>query len=126
MQLVILHPVVDLGLGHTNDILGGIGGGLTTANIQEIQTGGSLEQDLLVASGIAEVTNGVLLDQGSGLGVVLLLADDLLHGIEPPFQNFDACVLLYIFWSGNQVQYGEKTNNFTNFGRMIDFITNHS
>ena len=82
MQLVILHPVVDLGLGQAQDILSGIGRGLTTANIQEIQTGGSLVQSLLITGGIAEVAAGMLLDQGSGLGVIFLLADDLLHCLD--------------------------------------------
>jgi hypothetical protein len=81
MQLVVLHPIVDLGLGQTQDILGGIGGGLTTANIQEIQTGRSLEQSLLITGRITEVAAGVLLDQGSGLGIIFLLADDLLHDL---------------------------------------------
>ena len=77
--LVILHPVVDLGLSHTNDILGGVDGSLAAANVQEVQTSGSLVQSLLVTCGIAEIANSVLLDQSGSLGVVLLLADDLLH-----------------------------------------------
>ena len=79
MQLVILNPVVDLGLGQPQDILSGIGRGLTTANIQEIKTGGSLVQSLFVTGGITKVAAGVLLDQRSGFGIVFLLADDLLH-----------------------------------------------
>ena len=76
--LVSLHPVVDLGLSQTLNILSGVGRCLTAADVQEVQSAGSLVQGLLVASGIAEVAIGALLDQGCGLGVVLLLADDLL------------------------------------------------
>ena len=80
--LVGVHPVLDLGLGQTLDVLTGMAGCLTTAEVQEVQSAGSLVQGLLIASGIAEVTMSGLLDQGSGLGVVLLLADDLLHGMN--------------------------------------------
>ena len=77
--LVILHPVVDLGLSQTQDILGGIGRSLAAHYMQEIQASGGLVQGFLITSGITKETTGVLLDQGSGLGIVLLLADDLLH-----------------------------------------------
>ena len=77
--LVGLHPVVDLGLGQTLNVLSGVGRVLAAQHMQEVQSAGSLVQGLLIASGIAEVTIGALLDQGSGLGVVLLLADDLLQ-----------------------------------------------
>ena len=80
MKLVVLHPIIDLGLSQAQDVLGGVGGGLTAMYVQEVQASGGLEQDLLVAGRIAKVTDGVLLDQSSGLGVILLLADDLLHG----------------------------------------------
>ena len=86
--LVILHPVVDLSLSQTQDILGGIGRSLAAHNVQEVQTSGSLVQGLLITSGITKETTGVLLDQSSGLGIVLLLADDLLHGMNLlSFQN---------------------------------------
>ena len=78
--LVVLHPLVDLGLGHTNDILGGIQGIFTAAHIQEVQTGRSLIQGLLITGGIAVEATDVLLDQSSGLGIVFLLANDLFHG----------------------------------------------
>ena len=77
--LVILHPVVDLSLSQTQDILSGIGRSLAAHNVQEVQATGGLVQVFLVTSGITKETTDVLLDQGSGLGVVLLLADDLLH-----------------------------------------------
>ena len=80
MKLVVLNPIVNLSLSKAQDVLGGVGGGLTAMYVQEIQACGGLEQDLLVAGRIAKVTDSVLLDQSSGLGVRLLLADDLLHG----------------------------------------------
>ena len=80
--LVILHPVVDLGLSHTQDILSGIGRSLAAHYMQEVQTSGGLVQVFLITSGITKETTGVLLDQSSGLGIVLLLADDLLHGMN--------------------------------------------
>ena len=77
--LVILHPVIYLGLSQAQDILGGIGRSLAAHYMQEVQATGGLVQVFLVTSGITKETTAVLLDQGSGLGIVLLLADDLLH-----------------------------------------------
>ena len=82
MGLVVLLPLLDLGLGQSLDILGGVDGSLAANAVDEVQAFGSLEQGFLVTSGIAERTDGVLLDQSSGLGVILLLADDLLHGMN--------------------------------------------
>ena len=80
MFLVGLQPVVDLGLSQTQNVLTGVGGQLAAVNVQEVQAAGSLEQDLLVAGRIAKGAVDVLLDQSSGLGIILSLADDLLHG----------------------------------------------
>ena len=91
--LVGVHPVLDLGLGQTLDVLTGMAGCLTTAEVQEVQSAGSLVQGLLIASGIAEVTMGGLLDQGSGLGVVLLLADDLLHRTNLLYSVITKCII---------------------------------
>ena len=88
--LVGFQPLLDLGLSQTQDILIGIQRGLAAANMQEVQAALGLIQILLVAGGIAQLAKGLSLDQSSGFGIVLLLADDLLHGIEPPFQNFIA------------------------------------
>ena len=79
---VILHPVADLSLGQAQNILGGIGRGLTTANVQEVQAAGSLVQAFLITGGITIEAADIFLDQGSGLGIVFLLADDLLHQID--------------------------------------------
>ena len=81
-ELVVLFPLLDLGLGQSLDVLGGIDGSLAANAVDEVQALGSLEQSFLVAGGIAERTDSVLLDQSSGLGVILLLADDLLHGMN--------------------------------------------
>ena len=82
MELVVLFPFLDLGLSQSLDILGGVDGSLAANAVDEVQALGSLEQSFLIASGIAESTDSVLLDRSSGLGVVLLLADDLLHGMN--------------------------------------------
>ena len=82
MELVVLFPFLDLGLSQSLDILGGVDGSLAANAVDEVQALGSLEQSFLVTSGIAESTDSVLLDRSSGLGVVLLLADDLLHGMN--------------------------------------------
>ena len=82
MELVVLFPLLDLGLGQSLDILGGVDGSLADNAVDEVQAFGSLEQGFLVAGGIAERTDSALLDQSSGLGVILLLADDLLHGMN--------------------------------------------
>ena len=64
--------------------------------VQEVQTSGGLEQDLLITGRIAKETAGVLLDQGSGFGIVLLLADDLLHVTNLLSAQLSS-KLLYIF-----------------------------
>ena len=60
-QLVVLHPVLNLGLGKTQDVLCGVLGSLTTAHVQEVQTLGSLIQIFLVACGIAQLAKAVCL-----------------------------------------------------------------
>ncbi len=80
-ELVVSQPFLDLGLSHAQNVLGGVDGSLAAADMQEVQALGSLVQILFVTSGIAQLAIGVSLDQGSGLGVVLLLADDLLHDV---------------------------------------------
>ena len=81
-QLVVLDPLVDLGLSQTLDVLAGEGRGLAAAGINKVQAAFGLEQDLFVAGRIAVGAVGALLDQGSGFGIVFLLADDLLHGMN--------------------------------------------
>ena len=82
MRLVVLLPLLDLGLGQSLNILGGINGSLATNAVDEVQAFRSLEQGFLVTGGIAESSDSVLLDQSSSFGIVLLLADDLLHGMN--------------------------------------------
>ena len=82
MRLVVLLPLLDLGLGQSLDVLGGVDGSLAANTVDEVQAFGSLEQSFLVTGGIAESTDSVLLDQSSSLGIILLLADDLLHGMN--------------------------------------------
>ena len=80
--LVVLHPILDLGLSQTQDVLSGVQRSLATTDVQEVQALGGLVQILLVTGGIAQLAERVSLDQSCGLGVVLLLADDLLHGMN--------------------------------------------
>jgi hypothetical protein len=68
-------------------------GCLTASVIEEVQAAGSLVQGLLIAGGIAEVTVGGLLDQSSGLGIILLLADDLLHRTNLLFSEINNCII---------------------------------
>ena len=77
--LVVLDPLVDLGLCQTLNILGGVGRSLAAAGVNKVQAAFGLEQDLLIAGGIAVGAVGALLDQSCILGIVFLLADDLLH-----------------------------------------------
>ena len=87
--LVGLQPLLDLGLSQALDVLGGVDGSLAAADVQEVQTLGSLVQILLVAVGIAQVAEGVSLDKSSGLSIVQLLANDLLHESQTSFPKFD-------------------------------------
>jgi hypothetical protein len=68
-------------------------GCLTASVIEEVQAAGSLVQGLLKAGGIAEVAVGGLLDQGGGLGVILLLADDLLHRTNLLYSEITGCII---------------------------------
>ena len=79
LELVILNPLVDLGLSQTLDVFAGEGRGFAAAGVNKVQAAFGLEQDLFITGRIAIGAVGALLDQGSGLGVVLLLANDLLH-----------------------------------------------
>ena len=76
------QPLLDLGFGQTLNGLFRVGRILAAVAIYKVQAFGSLEQGFLVAGGIAERTDSALLDQSSGLGIILLLADDLLHGMN--------------------------------------------
>jgi len=81
-ELVVLLPLLDLGLSQTLNVLGGVDGSLAANAVDKVQALGSLEQSLLITGGIAEGTDSVLLDHGCGLGIVQLLANGLLHGMN--------------------------------------------
>ena len=97
MELVVLFPFLDLGLSQSLDVLGGVDGSLAAADVQEVQTLGSLVQIFLVTSGIAQLAIGVSLDQGCSLGVVLLLADDLLHDVVLLSSRVNMNRIIHIF-----------------------------
>ena len=86
--LVSLLPLLDLGLSQAQDVLGGVDGFSTAADVQEVQALGSLVQILLIAGSIAQVAKRVSLDQSSGLGIVNLLANGLLHESQTSFPKF--------------------------------------
>ena len=52
-QLVVLHPILDLGLSQTQNVLSGVQGSLAAADVQEVQTLGSLIQIFFITGGIA-------------------------------------------------------------------------
>ena len=81
-ESVVLHPFLDLGLRHSLNILSRILGGLAANAVHEVQTCGRLEQIFLTAGGIAQSAGGELLDQGSGLSVILLLEDNILNRLN--------------------------------------------
>ena len=111
-QLVGLQPGVDLGLSQTDDVLGGVGRFLATANVQEVQATGGLVQVLLIAGRIAIGAERVSLHQSSGLGVVLLLADDLLHDSDL-LSGRKLTGLLYIFFRRMQGLFCKMQGLFT-------------
>ena len=94
--LVSLDPLIDLGLSQAQDVLVGVGRSLAAADVQEIQAAGGLVQIFLVAGRIAQLANNVLLDQSSSLGVVLLLADDLLHDMNLLSEQLVYVVIIHI------------------------------
>ena len=75
---MILNPLIDLGLCKTQNVIAGVGSVLAAVDMQEIQATGSLIQILGITGGIAVVAKIISLDQSSRLGVIFLLADDLL------------------------------------------------
>ena len=80
LDVVLGLPSGNLGLSQTLDVLGGVDGLGATVDVDKELAVSGLVQALLVAGGIAELATGVLADQLSVLGIVLNLADDLLHG----------------------------------------------
>ena len=114
MELVVLFPFLDLGLSQSLDILGGVDGSLAAADVQEIQALGSLVQILLITSGIAQLTERVSLDQSSGLGVVLLLANDLLHGCNLLSEKTSYGPIIHIFVRKSSIN-AEKIESFSKY-----------
>ena len=84
--LVVLDPLVDLGLSQALNILGGVGRSLAATGVDKVQAALGLEQDLFITGRIAVGAVGALLDQSCVLGIIFLLADDLLHYVCPPFE----------------------------------------
>ena len=70
---------VGFGLGQANNVFLGIGGSLTTQNMEKVQTTGGLVECFFIAGRVAKITKSVLLYNSSGFGIVLFLANNLLH-----------------------------------------------
>ena len=81
--LVVSDPLVCYLLGHSLDVLGRILGLCAALSVEEVVATLGNEEALLVACGITVGTNGNLLDEGRGLGIIFLLADNLSHFITP-------------------------------------------
>ena len=113
-----LQPIVQLGLCQTQDILVGVGRGLAAVDVQEVQATGSLVQILGIAGGIAVLADIVLPNQSSGLGVIFLFANDLLH----KYTFLSGYVLRYYtaFWPKCKIKL-VKIHSFKPF--LLDKIT---
>ena len=96
-ELVVLHPILNLGLSQAQNVLVGVDGSFAATDMQEVQTLGSLVQILFVTGGIAQLTAGISLDQSCSLGVILLLADDLLHDMVLLSRKLNIAVIIHIF-----------------------------
>ena len=77
-------PGLDFVSGQTLDGLFRIGGFSSAVTIQEELAALGLVQGLFIALGIAEYAENFLLDQFGSIGIVLDLADNLLH-VPLPF-----------------------------------------
>ena len=73
-------PLLGLSGGHTLDVLLGVDRLLTAVDVDKLLSALGHVEGLLVAGGITELALGELGHQGRRLGIVLDLADDLLHG----------------------------------------------
>ena len=82
MGLVVSNPLVSNLLRHSLDVLGRILGLCTTAYVKEVVAALGNEEALLITCGIAVGTNGNLLDEGRGFGIIFLLANNLNHFLD--------------------------------------------
>ena len=83
--LLVLQPLVRLLSGHALDGLLGIHGLLAADAVDKELAALGLVEGLCVAGRIAELAGGTLLDQLGSLGIILNFADNLLHGVDFPF-----------------------------------------
>lgn len=97
--LVVSDPLVSNLLRHSLDVLGRILGLCAAVSVEEVVAALGNEEALLIACGIAVGSNGNLLDESRGLGVIFLLADNLSHCINsfPTFNFFDFYSISHIF-----------------------------
>ena len=74
-------PLLGLSGGHALDGLRGIGRLGSAILIQEELSALSLIQGFLIALGIAEFTENLLLNQLRSIGIILDIANDFLHNL---------------------------------------------
>ena len=83
--LVLLEPLVSVSRRHALDALDSVDGLSAAVGVQEELAALGLVEGLLVAGRIAEVADGLLGNQFRSFGIVLDLADNLLHSGGFPF-----------------------------------------
>ena len=79
LVLLVVLPGLDFVSGQTLNGLFGVGGFSSAVTIQEELTALGLVQGFFIPFGIAEYAENFLLNQFGSVGIVLDLADDLLH-----------------------------------------------
>ena len=79
LEAALSLPLLGLSGRDALDVFLGVDRLLTAVDVDEILAALGDVEGLLVAGGIAELAAGELGNQGRGLGIVLDLADDLLH-----------------------------------------------
>ena len=86
IQLVVLsEPLIGVGSGHALDAFFRILGLCAAEGVEEELAALGLVEGLFVAGRIAEVADGLLGNQLRSFGIVLDLADNLLHSGGFPF-----------------------------------------
>ena len=100
LKLVLIQPLIHFGLSHTQNIFCGVGGVFTALYVQEVKTCRCLIQILLVTGRVTKIAVCIFLNQSSGFGVVLLLADNLFNRMIFLLSEYSS--LLYISFVKHQ------------------------
>ena len=101
------EPLVGLRGGHALDALFSILGVRAAEGVQEELAALGLVKGLFVAGRVAEGAEGALGNQLGSLGIVLDLADNLLHKIRDPFISlFVVVICLWLLAAGKRLLTG--------------------